>query len=396
MRVLYLSHRRDYSGGEIVLERLIIHDPTVDSIVVLPEGAFAERLRQQGIRVLIENRLLPLSRQSRKLWFPRLLNFPRILKNLLSVIQQENVDIIVANGIGAVPYAALAGFLSNQKAIWIHHHPELKPKTIEFYVAPIFGQMTAKIIAVSNAVRHSLLQAGISGDKIVTIYNGIDIDNVFNPDIYETGYLRRRYSISQRTILVGLIGAINWEKGFHVAVQAVKTLKEKGLGQKEFICFFIGGVSDESTQDLRYKEELEREIQANRLESQILFTGKIITNIAPVYKDLDIVLNCSIKQESLGTTIYEGLVMEKLVIATNIGGSAEIIDNSINGLLVHPNDPLALANILRDAIANYDSYEHIRKQAREKAKGKFSIEKMVSQYNEIYQGIIEKHVNKGR
>lgn len=397
MRVLYLSHMKIFGGGEIFLERLILHNPSVESIVLLPDGSFSQRLQQNGINVLIEKRLQPLSRENDKLWFLKLLKTPLILNNLLSIIHRTNVDLIVANSFGVVLYGAMASLLVNKKFIWIHHHPELKPKTFDFYVAPIFGRMATKIITVSNAVRNSLIRAGISSNKVITIYNGIDCDNLFNPNLYEIGYLRKQYSISQNTLLVGLIGKISWGKGFHIAVKAIRILKEMGVDQKKFICFFIGGVSDESIQDQRYyKEELEREIKASRLDGQILFTGKILTNMAPVYKDLDIVLNCSIEQETLGLTICEGMAMEKLVIASNIGGIPEVIDDGINGFLVPPDDSIALAKILRDTIENYGSYKHIRKKAREQAKNKFSNEKMISQYNELYQGIIEKHVIRRR
>ena len=65
-----------------------------------------------------------------------------------------------------------------------------------------------------------------------------------------------------------------------------------------------------------------------------------------VYLDLDIVLNTSVEPEPLGTTIYEAMAMGKPVIASRVGGSAEIVDDGRAGFLVPGGDSRELAMLL--------------------------------------------------
>lgn len=382
MKILYLSNRKDYSGGEICLERLIINANSVKSTVVLPEGPFAKRLMKKGINTIIENRISSLNRKKNNFWYIYLFNYPVVIKKLLGIISTQHIDIIVANGLGCALYVGIAGLLSGRKTIWIHHHPVFEKGTTDFRVAPYLSILFSKVIGVSKAISNSLILSGVPKEKIVTIYNGLDVENEFIPYDSHTNVLRNIYVIKENVILIGLIGTVTYWKGFHILLSAIKILKDMGFSQKHFVCFFIG-----EFEDFEYKQQLEQDIKKYKLENLVIFTGKR-NDMVQIYGDLDIILNCSIKPEPLGTTIYEGMMMEKIVIATDVGGSPEIIDDKVDGFLIPPKNPHKIAKLLRMIIENYSNYKGIRKKAREKGKSMFSIEKMVKEYLKVFRNIV--------
>jgi len=382
MKILYVSNRKDYSGGEICLERLIINANSAKSIVVLPDGPFAKRLMEKGINTIIENRISPLNRIKNRLWYVPLFKYPVVVKKLLNIISTQHIDIIVANGFGCALYVCIAGLLSGRETIWIHHHPLLKPGTIDFRIAPCLSRLFSKVIGVSKAVSKSLMLSGIPKEKVVTIYNGLDFENEFVPYDSHTNVLRNIYGIKENVVLIGMLGAITYWKGFHILLEAIKILKNMGLSERHFVCFFIG-----ESEDFEYKQKLEQDIKKYKLENLVIFTGKK-NNVVQIYGDLDVVLNCSVESEPLGTTIYEGMAMEKIVIATDIGGSPEIIDDKVNGFLILPKNPDEIAKLLRMIIENYSTYEDIRKKAREKVIAMFSIQKMVNEYLKVFSDIV--------
>lgn len=382
MNVLYLSNRKDYSGGEICLERLILNTNSVKSFVVLPEGQFAKRLAKKGINIIIENRISPLNREKNKFYYVKLFNCFVVVRKLLRVIYSQHIDIIVANGMGCALYACIVGLLSGRKTIWIHHHPVLEIGTTDSWIAHYLSMPFSKIIGVSKAISNSLILSNIPKEKVITIYNGLDFENEFIPYFSHTNVLRNIYGIEENVVLIGMIGTIIYWKGFHVMLETIKILKDMGLSQRHFVCFFIG-----KFEDYEYKQRLERYIKKYELENLVIFTGKR-DDMIQIYGDLDIILNCSIKPEPLGTTIYEGMAMEKIVIATNIGGTPEIIDDKVNGFLIPPQNPYETAKLLRMIIENYSGYKSIRKKAREKVISMFSIQKMADEYLKVFSSVI--------
>src|SRR5207237_10676882 len=96
--------------------------------------------------------------------------------------------------------------------------------------------------------------------------------------------------------------------------------------------------------------------------------------------------NNSSKQgsEPLGTTIYEAMACEKIVLASNTGGSPEIIENGIDGFLFDADEQDQLKSVLEKVVTLIEEGSStIQKSARRKAEGKFNIHEMITDYNKI-------------
>ncbi len=381
LRVLFVSNMKGFSGGEIVLERLIQHNQAIESLVILPEGAFARRLSQRGIRVHPTQHIQKLSRGSKKVALLTLLrNVVLGNREVLRLAKHQRIDVVVANGFGLFVYCALAKLFRTQ-VVLIHHHPVLTPGTSDFKLSKYVAMMLNAIVCVSDAVKTSYRRAGAPDAKLITIRNGLDHQTL--PDTEAAApAVRRTYGLEKETVCFGLVATITPWKGHETFVQAVKFVKDQST-TRPFRCFIVGGVLDENEADRRFAESLKQTIKRENLEEVITFTGQL--DFQTIYALLDVVLNCSVLAEPLGTTLYEGMAMKKIVVATAIGGSPEILEDNVSGYLLPPGNVEALGKKMIHIIDNYPQLSGIRESAYQQSRERFSVENMIENYNQLFR-----------
>lgn len=380
LRVLFVSNMKDFSGGEIVLERIIRYNQRIESEVFLPEGAFARQLAQQGTQVHTTQRIRKLFRESRKVaWLALLWN--TLLGNIeiARLVKQRKIDILVANSFGLFAYCALSKLLST-KVVLIHYHPIFAPGTFDFKLARHAARTFNAIVCVSDAVKTSYLQAGAPANKLVTIRNGLDHQTLPTTEGIAPA-VRQAHGVMHDTISLGLVATITSWKGHETLVQAVKFAKQHSA-TRPFKCFIIGGILNQNEADQRFAKLLRQTIAQEDLNDVITFTGQL--DFPTIYALLDVVLNCSVVPEPLGTTIYEGMAMRKVVVATAIGGSSEILEDNVSGYLVPPGNAVALGEKIIAIINNYDQLTSLREAAYRQSLERFSVKGTVDRYNQLF------------
>ena len=130
MSLLFVSHRRNVSGAEICTQRIVERIKDHSILVPLPEGAFADRLREGGITVGIETGLTKMARSEDAFSLFRLAGrFPGVVQRLRRIICTFDADLVISNALGPLPYAGPAARLAGVPNICIHYHPVLQPGT---------------------------------------------------------------------------------------------------------------------------------------------------------------------------------------------------------------------------------------------------------------------------
>jgi len=174
-----------------------------------------------------------------------------------------------------------------------------------------------KIIAVSREVFQSFEQ--IYGktfrNKCVVIENGVDT-KFYCPNEKYRAEVRMKYGVHHEDLLILAIGRITREKGFHIALEAVRYLiQQKNIKVK----FIIAGSGE-------YFDKLNATVHQWGLEKHVIFTGHV-ENVDTVryYNASDIVLNPSSTAEGSSLVILEAMSCGKPVIASGVGGINSII-----------------------------------------------------------------------
>jgi len=222
------------------------------------------------------------------------------------------------------------------------------------------------IVAVSKDIQKAFVnQYRFPEDKVIVIRNGIEIS--------ENIPMRKE----KNTFVIGSSGRLFPVKDYSLMVEVAREILKKTNG----IRFELAGDGPE-------RPKIEDLIKKNGLDGTFLLRG-FVSDTTPFYSGLDLYINTSV-HEGIPMSVLEAMSYGIPIIAPNVGGLTEIIENGIQGFLVEGRDAEDFAE---KCIALYKN-ESLRRQmglaAREKIMKKFSLENMVQQYYHLYCSISKK------
>jgi glycosyltransferase involved in cell wall biosynthesis len=216
--------------------------------------------------------------------------------------------------------------------------------------------------------------------KFLVIFRGINVDyfDASSKLESEEKKLLQKWEINKEKKIILMPGRLTSWKGQELFIEAINLTKIE-LGYEAFHVVILG--SDQG-RDL-YKKKLIRLIEQYRLTNQIKFIEHC-DDMALAYKVSDIVVSASIEPEAFGRVAVEAQSMEKMIIASDIGGSNETIINEKTGLLFESGNANSLSKKIIQAITmDETSIELIGKEGRKNIIKKFNVEKMCfSTYSE--------------
>ena len=216
--------------------------------------------------------------------------------------------------------------------------------------------------------------------KFLVIFRGINVD-YFDPTTKlesEEKKLLQKWEINKEKKIILVPGRLTSWKGHELLIEAINLVNVE-LGYEAFHVIILG--SDQGRN--LYKKKLIRLTEQYRLTNQIKFINHC-KDMALAYKVSDIVISPSIEPEAFGRVAVEAQSMEKLIIASNIGGSNETIIDEKSGFLFESGSPNSLSKkILKVITMDETSLKLLGQQGRKNVIKKFNVEKMCfSTYSE--------------
>ena len=216
--------------------------------------------------------------------------------------------------------------------------------------------------------------------KLLVIFRGINVD-YYDPSTKlenDEKKLLQNWKIEKDKKIILLPGRLTSWKGQELFIEAVNLVNIE-LGYEAFYAIILG--SDQG-RDL-YKKKLTRLSEQHRLTKQLKFIDHC-KDMALAYKISDIVVSSSIEPEAFGRVAVEAQSMEKVIIASNIGGSNETIIDEKTGFLFESGDTKSLSQKMLKALTlDETSLKTIGIEGRKNIIKKFNVEKMCfSTYSE--------------
>ena len=219
-----------------------------------------------------------------------------------------------------------------------------------------------------------------SKKKFLVIFRGINVDYFDSSTKIEIDEknLLQKWKINDEKKIILMPGRLTSWKGQELFIEAINLTKIE-LGYEAFHAVILG---NDQGRDL-YKKKLVRLMEQYRLTNQIKFIDHC-KDIALAYKVSDIIVSASIEPEAFGRVAVEAQSMQKLIIASNIGGSNETINDEKTGFLFKSGDANSLSKkIIRGLTMDEISLNHMGKEGRNNITKKFNVEKMCfSTYSE--------------
>jgi L-malate glycosyltransferase len=283
-------------------------------------------------------------------------------------IAVENPDMIHVHSPRATLMISIATTLANYKGILITTAHGWIPKRLKLH-KPIEKIYTTslkkynKIIAVSNEVKETLIANNFKSENIFTIYNGVETYPSYRNTVKGT----------KRIIFLGRFVE---EKGISYLAEAIRNISKGELNNEFNFDFYGDGPLKVLITDLI--KELD--------SSQVRYCGflnpnKVITSIS----DYDLLVMPSL-QEGFPYTLVESFSVGVPVIATRVGGIPEALKDGYNGYLVEPKNSKDLQAAIEKFLQMEDHELLILKENAFKTSSLYSIEKMIEQLENIYNG----------
>lgn len=224
-----------------------------------------------------------------------------------------------------------------------------------------------RIVCVAEAVRQSLLP--LTGpDKPVTIYKGHDLAWYERPAPADLG----EFGIPAGAFAVCCVANYRPRKGVEVLIDAMKFLPpEAGIH-----ILLIGSGMD--------NEELTRRVAASPRPELVHRLG-FRTDVMSIVAACDATVLPAVRREGLPKTVIESMVLEVTPIVTRTGGSPELVEDGVSGVVVPPGDPEALAAAMLRLAGNPAENRAMGQRARERIGARFRIEDSVRQHVELFR-----------
>lgn len=361
MKILFVNHTASLTGAPISCLNIMtrIGNGFLPIFATKEEGPITEQLKELGITyyTLEEKGLLGF----------------QYIANFIKIIKSEKIDILHLNTLTPFcKYAGIAGVLLRIPVVWfVRENPMIsRSKRLRFWLK----MLSSKIIFVDRDTKEKLLPENRSDVEV--IYNGVDTET-FKP--FKSTFLFEKFNIASTKKLIGYIGLITKRKGLDYLIKALPLIKERN---ENFKVIIIGG---HKTTEEAYFLEIKNLIKKLKLESEVYFTGEL-TDIEFPLNSLDIIVLPSL-EERCSRTLLESLATAKAVVATKVGGTPEIIDDGINGILVEAENEKQIADAVLRLLSNNELRDMMGKNARLKAEKFFDIRENMKRIRELYLSI---------
>ncbi|HEY5811625.1 MAG TPA: glycosyltransferase family 4 protein, partial [Terrimicrobiaceae bacterium] len=380
--VVFLDQSGQLGGAELFLADLAEECSAWSRVLLLEDGPFVELLRERG--AVVECISLPpeakaLSKSAGMLSLlkvgPQLLAFYREVRKRL-----EDAKLIYCNTPKAIVLGGLVAWLSRRNLV-VHLHDLLTAEhfsPMNLKLLQFFSRRAGLVIANSKATADTFVATGGKASVVEVVYNGFEPSDFARPDDFSQALLRKRLGLPDRTI-IGIFGRLTRWKGQHIALEALRSLPGVHLA--------IVGEALFTEDDRAYRDELRRTAEEPGLQGRVHFLG-FQSDVISLLQAMDVVVHCSVAAEPFGRVIVEAMLARTPVVATRGGGVDEIITDGVDGFLVTPADPVALALAVGKIIQEPTLASKLASAALESASERFCMEKTVGQIRQLLKDVV--------
>ena len=354
IRVLHVVQSMETGGLENGIVNLVNHnnndDFIVDILCLRARGELADRITNPNSQVFFDG-----NQGHGKLL---------AIKKVYRQCKQQQYDIVHSHGyatmLASYIGATIAGcpYIINGEHGTLYHNSKKEILIQRF----LFNRMKLNL-SVSQVLTDSICQLfSVSQDKFQTIINGVDTEKFIpepEPQLIKQK-LQNEIGLTDSNIAIGSVGRLVAVKNYPSLIRAMALVKSE-VPQAKLL------LAGEGTE----RAKLESLISELELTQQVILLGRR-DDVPDLMKLYDIFVLPSFS-EGLSNTLLESMASGTPVVASKVGGNAEIVADGRSGYLYASDDAQGLARILIELAREKDNCKKLGQQARQHIEDNFSI-----------------------
>jgi len=306
----------------------------------------------------------------------------RALWQLVRLIRRVRPHIVHTHTAKAGTLGRLAARLAGVPVVVHTYHGHVlrgyfsPAKTRLFLVMErLLARWTDRLLAVSEVVRSELLDLGVgTPDRFLVVPLGLDLSRFLECE-RAGGQLRAELGLGDDVPLIGIVARLVPIKAHEVFLEAAARL---AADVPECRFLIIG--------DGERRAQLEMMARRPELAGRVRFLGWR-SDLDRVYADLDVVVLTS-RNEGSPVSLIEALASARPVVATRVGGVPDVVEDGVAGLLVPPDDGIALAVAVRSLLADPERGHAMGTAGRKRVAAAYSAERLLGDVDRLYMELL--------
>lgn len=316
----------------------------------------------EAVKIVIPNSRLPIA-------------LPKAARYLKAL----NVDLIHSHGYKPSVFGFAIKLLSGIPVMTTCHlwfEPANAPlkMRVMLKLESVVYRWFPKVVAVSDAIKETLVKNGIDSRKIEVLKNGVEVTKAELREEEKTD-LRKRLGVNEKSLCILNAGRLTRQKGQWTLVEAAAILKGDGV---DFHVFIVG--------EGRLREELNEKILQLRLEEHVSLLG--FRSDMPELLAISNAFALPSLDEGMPMSLLEAAAAEVPVVTTAVGDIPKLIKHEETGLIIPKEDARALASALERIHTDSLFAKNLTKRAKTTLEQEYSSSAMAEKYHSIYQGLL--------
>ncbi len=292
------------------------------------------------------------------------------IRELAAWLRREEIDLVHAHMFRAEVIGTRAAVAAGTGVIvaTVHSSRVRSPEDVRL-LASLTPSMD-RLIVPSDAIARKVRAEGRDGARFAVVPNGIDLSRFTGP--VRPCALRGEF-ISPSAPLLGVVARLEPEKGHRFLIDAMPAVLRAAPET------WLAVIGEGSEAGALRSQAASLGVAVAR---KIVFTGRR-DDVSALTADLTIAVLPSLR-EAQGISLLEAMARRVPVVASDVGGIPEVVTDGVDGLLVPPGDPPALANAIVDLLRDPDLRRRLGEAGRRTVADRFSIDAQVRRIQEVY------------
>ncbi len=381
MHLLSVIHYPIFGGPHNQALRLapLLERRGVETTVLLPDepGNALARLREAGVDTvaLPLHRLRATSNPATHLSFAAGL-WPEV-RAIRRLIRERGIDVVQVNGL-INPQGAIAARLEGVPVVWqlLDTRP---PMALRRLMMPLVTRLANVVMSTGQAVAHAHPGAESLGERLLIYFPPSDPE-AFDPGSVDRDAARAHLGFATDDVVLGTIGNLNPQKGHAWLLRAVALARTARPNVKVLV---VGAAHDTHGAYERALHRLSVELGLT-VGRDVIFAGAL-ADVRPALAAMDVFILPSVPlSEGAPTVILEAMLMGLAVVATDVGAVSEVVEDSVTGYVVPPEDPQAIAEATLRLLRDDDLRARMGRAGRKRTVERFSVERCVDVHLQAY------------